>query len=473
MDVKWKGKGKEKGKVYLIGAGPGAADLITLRGRRALQSAQVILSDYLLPTNFLEEVGVPRAGKEIVQLEENGRAAQEKINELLLRRAAEGKIVARLKNGDPLIFGRGNEEAQYLTAQGIPWEVIPGISSGVAGPASAGLSLTWRGTGRSFAVVTARNAGGATQEAYPRADSLVIYMGASVLGEIAERLIGEGWPGATSAVLVERASQPWERHAHGTLADLSRVAEEAHIQAPALLIVGAAASPEQRFHDGPRILFTGLDPTNFRASGRLLHWPALEVVREEAGYQALPGIVAQLRAREFGWMIFTSKVGVASFVEALSERHLDGRALSGARIAAAGAGTASALREAGLIPDAVPNEGGSRGILEVVGDARGQNILLVQGTHAPEGLEAALQRRGARVTRLGLHRVQPHPELGRPLPKHDVAYFVSPSGVNAYWEKYGPEAFRKELWAIGEITLAAIAKLGFSGKVVDPHEGRN
>ena len=463
--------GAVKGKVYLIGAGPGAADLITLRGARAIRRADVLLCDGLLPRSFLDDLGVPLAGKVVQWLGDGeGRLSQIEIDGFMSRAALEGKVVARVKGGDPCVFGRGAEEAEHLASAGVPCEIVPGPSSCLVAPANAGMPLTQRGQGRSFAVTTARTAGGAVNERFPRADSLVIMMGAAVLDDVARSLIREGWPAETPTALVERATQPWERRASARLSSIVSVAREAGISSPAVLVVGVAADLPRNGSRRPRILFTGLEPANFRMLGDLIHWPALQLTADPKGRERLPGVLQALRERRLEAVIFTSRSGARSFLAALDDAGLDARALAGARVVAAGAGTAAELREGGIRADAIPREGGSHGIIDVLGKSSGSEALLVQGSHAPGDLVAALGACGWRITRLSLHRVVPHPDLGRPLPEHDIVYFVSPSAVRAFQAAYGQDGFLAEIWCIGEVTRQALASLKKDGKVVDPHE---
>ncbi len=456
------------GKVYLVGAGPGAPDLISLRGYRLLHNAHVVIIDRLLPSTFLESAGIPQDGKIIRWLgSEKTRIKQTDINQLMLSAAQAGKNVARLKTGDPFIFGRGGEEVEFLAKHGIPVEVVPGISSALAAPAEARLPLTHRDESRSFAVVTARCAGGGVNDCYPSADNLVVLMGASSLREVVKQLRAVAFTPATPAAVIERASLPWERRLFSSLGEITEAAIAANISAPTVLVVGPAAA-RQPFHSSrPLVLFTGLDPSNFRTLGDILHWPALQVVRNEAGYQMLPQVIEGLRQHVFDWIIFTSRIGVDSFFSALAGLGCDSRLLAATRVAASGEGTAANLAEYGVRPDAVPMFGGSRGILEMLVHIK--NVLLIQGSHAPQNLEERLRERNAIVMRLSLHNVIPHNELGRPLPEHDAIYFVSPSGVRAYYHTYGAAAFEKEVWCIGETTRAEIIRLGGKAKVVDPH----
>lgn len=338
------------GRVYLVGAGPGSPDLISVRGYRALRSAAVVLADRLVPGRFLEELGIAAAGKTIHWLgDERPRWSQAQINRRLVLHARAGRIVARLKGGDPFVFGRGDAEIDYLSEQGVPWEVIPGCSSAIAVPTAAGLPLTRHGEGRSFAVATARVAGGGIPDSFPRADSLVILMGCGVLDQVVARLLRDGWPPDTPGAVVERGTLAWERRVEGRLSELDRMAKDAGVGPPALIVVGSAAAGVSAVRRRRRILFTGSDPTDFRVLGEVLHWPALQF--------------------------------------------------------------------------------------------------------RPEGESAS-----------------PHPELGRPLPAHEVIYFAAPAGVRAYWRAYGAVGFRREVWCLDGATGRTLARRGIEARVVVPED---
>jgi uroporphyrin-III C-methyltransferase len=454
--------------VYLIGAGPGAADLITMRGRRRLARADVVVYDELLPEDFPQQLGIGPDRAELVWLGGTGsRPKQEEVNALMLEAALAGRTVARVKAGDPFVFGRAREEIEFLAGRGVEVEVVPGVSSAIAGPAGAWLPLTHRGESRSFAVVTARCEGGVVNDSYPDADNLVVLMGIAALPEVVAALVAAGRPEDAPVAVIERAGLPWERRVRGSLGTVVGEAERAGVAAPAVVVIGPGAARRTGPADRKLVLFTGLDPANFRFLGDLLHWPALEVTGESAGRDRLPAAIEALRAGRFGHAIFTSRVGVDSFFAALTRRDLDSRVLAGCKVIAAGGGTAERLAERGVRADRVPEVGGSPGILAGIEAPRA--VLLVQGTHAPRGLEEALASRGAEVLRLALHRVGPHSQLGRPLPEHDVIYFVSPSGARAYHNAYGAAAFEREVWCIGAATGEQLAALGVESKVMDPH----
>jgi len=267
------------GRVYLIGAGPGAPDLITLRALRAIQASDLVICDRILGQDFLAQLGIELGGKECRWLGSGrqGPERQRAINEQMRDAARAGRIVARVKNGDPLVFGRGGEEAEFLGAAGVRWELIPGLSSVIAPLTAAGYAITDRGRGRSFAVVSARLAGGAFNERFPNADSLLVLMGFGVLPRIRERLIADGWAADTPAVLIERGSMCFERRVTAALQDIDAEAEAAGVASPALLALGTVAARRYRSPERPLLLFAGRDADRYRELGELLPWPALQV----------------------------------------------------------------------------------------------------------------------------------------------------------------------------------------------------
>jgi uroporphyrinogen III methyltransferase/synthase len=456
------------GKVYLVGAGPGSPDLITLRGLRVLRRADLIICDSLLADDFLERLGIDGGAADVWALEPGEtRDHGGELCRRMVEAAREGKTVARLKGGDPLVFGRAHEELECLSAAGVPWEVVPGPSAATAALSQAGMPLTWRGTGRSFAAVTARTAGGGVLERFPRADTLVVFMPVGVLEHVVESLLGQGWSERTPTVLLERASMRGEREVRAPRAQVARRARAEGVGPPALLVVGRGAQDRATLRRR-RVLFTGVDPTNFRFLGRLLHWPALRTAAEPASREAEEAL-ADLRSDRFDWVVFTSKEGVRFFLALLLRSGVDARLLAGARVAACGPGTAARLVEAGIRPDAVPQAAGGEGLARALRRHGPGRLLLVQGAQAPGRLANALRRAGASARRLALHRAVPNPELGRPLPQHDVIYFTSPSGVQAYRDVYGEAAFAREVWCIGDVTRRALGRMGINATVVSPH----
>ena len=233
------------GVVYLVGAGPGDPELLTLRGAKLLARAGVVVYDRLAPRELLE---LAPAGAELIDAgKAPGRRGlgQEAINRLLVERARAGATVVRLKGGDPFVFGRGGEEALACVRAGVPFEVVPGVSAALAAPAAAGVPLTHRDLAASFAVVTASLAGGRAtdlKEVAGAADTLVVLMAAERLEAVCEVLLRAGRPAGQPAVIVQWAATERQRSVRATLADLPALAASAGIGPPATLVVGEVAS---------------------------------------------------------------------------------------------------------------------------------------------------------------------------------------------------------------------------------------
>ena len=455
------------GIVFIVGAGPGPGDLITVRGLRALEKADVVIADELLPRSFFDDLDLRMTGVLVIRRDDRDPAlSQHEVNDLLVQHALAGRTVVRLKGGDPGVFGRGWEEAERLSQQGIPWEIIPGLTAGTALPALAGLSLTHRGEARSVALATGRLREGELNVDLPRADSLVLYMSVSALEALVRRLVADGWPEQTPVAVIEHGGLEWERHLRGALSEIAGIAQQARLQSPALIVVGEAARERvQR----PTILFTGLDASNFRTLGTLLHWPALEIAEAPDAVENVREAINAARSAAALTVIFTSKMSARVFFSAARTCRSDLGLPTDTRVIAAGPGTADLLRRHGVADVIIPDLPGSEGIIRLLGEAERGHCVLIQGEQASEALERELTGRFDSITRLSLHRAVTHPQLGEmPLPEHDAIYLTSPSGVRAYHERFGMAAFEREVLCIGEPTRAALRTLGIDAKVVHP-----
>lgn len=238
------------GKVYLVGAGPGDPDLITVRGLRVLRRADVVVYDRLANPALLDET--PPWAERVFAGKAPGYKvlAQDEINALLVRRAQEGDVVVRLKGGDPFVFGRGGEEALACTEANVPWEVVPGISSALGVPSRAGVPVTQRGIAGNFAVVTGHRAGDDDVDwaALARIDTLVVLMGVNRLSHTVEMLLRHGCAPQTPVIIVERGTWPDERITNGTLDTIVAVAERQNVRPPATIVIGAVAGLQMRGH---------------------------------------------------------------------------------------------------------------------------------------------------------------------------------------------------------------------------------
>ncbi len=421
---------KPQGKVWLIGAGPGDPGLMTGAGVAALAQADVVVYDRLVSPRLVDLA--PVFAERIFVGKEAGAHTLDQggINALLVEKAGQGKRVARLKGGDPFVFGRGGEEAEALAAAGIPFEVVPGVTSAVAVPAYAGIPVTHRGLASSFAVVTGHEDPTKAETAidWPKlataVDTLVFLMGTATLPQIVDKLVEHGRPAATPAAVIRWGTTPAQEVVTGTLADIVRRVKEAGLGPPAITVVGEVVRLREtlRWFDnrplfGKRVLVTR---TRHQASalGRLLaqegaqpvELPVLEIKRR-FDEDELAGVAEALRKGEYGWVAFTSANAVDIFFDFLWNRRLDARSVS-ARVAAIGSGTAEVLKRWGVRVDLTPapDRYTAEGLLAAFDeqfDVRSQSVLLPRAEGAREVLVDGLAERGAQVREIILYVAAP------------------------------------------------------------------
>ena len=416
------------GKVYLAGAGPGDVGLITLAAVEALAQADVVVYDRLVNPRLLdlapENAECIFAGKGPQQ----HTMRQEEINELLVARAREGKTVVRLKGGDPFVFGRGGEEAQALAAAGIPFEVVPGVTSAVAAPAYAGIPVTHRGVAASVAFVTGHEDPEKPEQDVDweklanAVDTLVLMMGVGQLAQIIERLVAAGRAPGTPAAVIEWGTLPRQRTVTGTLADIVAKVEEAGIGPPAVTVIGEAVRLRDtlRWFDtrplfGLRVLVTRTREQASElafaladAGAEPVELPALAITVRYDEPQLNKAIDA-LRDGAYAWLLFTSANAVDIFFDALWTRDFDARAVR-SRVAAIGPGTAERLEEHGIVADLVPDrEYTAEGLLAVLEaeDVSGARVLLPRAEGAREVLVDRLTERGAAVDEVTVYVAAP------------------------------------------------------------------
>ena len=405
--------------VYLIGAGPGDPELLTLKGRTVLENADVVIYDYLANPALLDYVP---ADAELIFVGKKGfseHVTQEQINACIIEKAQQEGVytVARLKGGDPFVFGRGGEEALALVAEGIDFEVVPGVTSGVAAPAYAGIPVTHRGVASSVAFITGNEDPTKPETAInwahlaQGADTLCFYMGIKNLPLITQRLIECGKKSETPVALIRWGSLPKQEVLVGTLEDIARRAEEVGFQAPAITLVGDVAGLREQlawFENKPlfgrRIAVTrsrtqasDLVATLSELGADVIEFPTIEIAPMES-YAALDEALTRLA--EYTWLIFTSVNGVEYFFDRLFITGKDARALSGARVAAIGPATAVCLCEMGIVPDLVPDEYRAEAVIEALLDSGiGENdsVLIPRALVAREVLPEDLRKAGVKV----------------------------------------------------------------------------
>lgn len=403
-------------KVYLIGAGPGDPGLLTLKGKAVLERADVVVYDALANDALLLHAR-PDAEKIYVGKVAGDHALpQGQINALIIAKAKEGKIVARLKGGDPYIFGRGGEEAEELLEAGVPFEEVPGISSTIAGPAYAGIPLTHRSFASSVTLITGHenpDKPGSVHnwDALARsASTLVFVMGMKNLPEIAKNLVAAGMAADTPAALVHWGTTARHRSLVATISTLPARAVEEGFTNPSVIVVGGVVSLHDKlnwFEQKP-LLGKGIVVTRAReqASGlaalladlgaEVVQFPTIEIQPLD-DYSEIDQAIAQRAS--YQWLVFTSVNGVKYFWQRLHYAGLDSRALGGLKVAAIGPATADILREQGIQPDFIPERYVAEGIVEgllALGMA-GQKVLLPRAREAREVLPDDLRAAGAVV----------------------------------------------------------------------------
>lgn len=416
-------QGNPSGKVFLVGAGPGDPELLTLRAARLLQEADVIVYDRLVSEEVL--CLIPE-GKPTISVgkEPGGRgASQEEINEILRREAEGGRRVVRLKGGDPFLFGRGGEEALFLAEKGVDFEVVPGVSSALAVPGGAGIPVTHRGIGRSLAVVTGHTCEGGPQgvdwESISRAcDTLVVLMGWGHLGEITSRIMAGGRPPKEPAAAISWGATGRQRAVFSDLADLERRVREEGLLPPLLVVVGKVVELGRKLAwreklplHGKRVL-TLRDPrqslglcSRLRELGAsAVNIPAIKV-RENPDHRWAETLDHLSR---YHWLVFTSPNGVNFFLEELLKRGRDVRCLRGSKVAAIGPGTERELLSRGIRADLVPRDHSTPGLVEAFSqlDIRDAVFLLCRSNLAPPRLADMLRSRGARVDEVHTYLVE-------------------------------------------------------------------
>jgi uroporphyrinogen III methyltransferase / synthase len=448
----------EAGRVYLVGAGPGDPGLLTARALELIARADTILYDRLIPSNALEGA---RTDAELLFVGKQGggdSVPQEQTQALLIERARAGREVVRLKGGDPFVFGRGGEEALALREAGIDFEVVPGVTAGVAAAAYAGIPVTHRGLSTAVALVTghtraeepsSEEASGEKGREEPPTEApddheaqldwralaafpgtLVFYMGVRQLPRIAAELIAAGRSENEPVAIVERGTLPDQRTVGGTLVAIAEIAEREKVRAPAITIVGAVAGMCEQLdwlQAGPLAgLTVAVTRARAQASELAQHLQELgaSVVQAPAiRTQSLPG--PPLDPSPYDLICLTSPNGVDCLFERLTAGGRDARALSGARIAAIGSGTARALSEHGIVADVVPERFVAESLVEALADVEVNRALIARASKARDVLPEALRARGAEVDVLVLYETVAEPLSRQQLSEAQSADYIT------------------------------------------------
>jgi uroporphyrinogen III methyltransferase/synthase len=467
--------------VYLVGSGPGDPGLMSARSLELIAAADVIVYDRLIPPGALDGA---RAAAELIYAGKEGGGpsmAQGEIDQLLVTHGGTGALVVRLKGGDPFVFGRGGEEAEALQEAGVPFEVVPGVTAGVAAPAYAGIPVTHRGAASAVAFVTGHEdpgkPGGSAVDwdalaAFP--GTLVFYMGVRQLESIASRLMGSGRAASEAVAVVERGTLPDQRVVVGTLDTIAAVAASSEVRAPALIVVGEVVALGERldwFSSARPLAGVSVAVTRARAQAsalaarlrslgaRVVEAPAIRIVPLDGPAPEVSG---------YDLVCLTSPNGVRLLFERLRSSGRDARALAGARVAAIGPGTARELSENGVIADVVPERFVAEGLVEALADVPVSRALVARAASARDVLVEALRQRGAEVDVLALYET-----VASPLDEADLAAvagadyvtFTSSSTVRFFLESAGGSRPEGRILSIGPVTSTTLREHGLSPDV--------
>jgi len=477
--------GPDDGIVYLVGAGPGDPRLATVRAVELIAAADVIMHDRLVPAALLDHA---QEGAELIYVgKQPGRPSmpQGDINRLLVEHGSAGRAVVRLKGGDPFVFGRGGEEAEALAEAGVRFEIVPGVTAGIAAPAYAGIPVTHRDEASAVAFVTAHE-DPAKQEsalnwaalaAFP--GTLVFYMGVRALPVVAAALVEHGRASTEPAAVVERGTLPGQRTVTGPLGQIATLAQEAGVRAPAITVVGPVAALRDRLAwleraplFGRRVAVTraraqasGLARRLEELGAEVVQAPAIRIEPRADGVQEA---IDELGTGRCDVLCLTSPNGAELLMDGLERQGLDARVLAGTRVAAIGPGTAAVLKDWGITADLVPERAIAESLAAelVAQGVADQRVLIPRAADARDVLPRELEQAGADVQVIPLYETVrerlDEPQLER-LSASDYVTFTSSSTVRFLLEAIGgvehfPE--RARVVSIGPVTSQTARDLG-------------
>jgi uroporphyrinogen III methyltransferase / synthase len=479
-----------RGKVWLVGAGPGDPGLLTLKGARAIQNCDTLVFDYLA-SQAIVDLAPPDCERIYVGKKAGSHTlTQTEITALIVKLALEGKRVVRLKGGDVFVFARGGEEAQALHAAGVPFEIVPGITSAIAAPAYAGIPVTHRDHNTSFTISTGHEdpLKGYTSLDYAKlanAKSTTIFLMAmgNLTGIVAE-LRKNGLPETMPVAIVREGTKPTQETLVATLGTIVAEVERTQFAAPAIVVIGDVVREREsiRWFDraplfGKRVLVTRPAAQSSEFAQHLWEAGAEPVLAPTIAVgppdDADAAVAAVAGVREYGWVVFTSRNGVDAFFDLLTASGKDARAFGDAKVAAIGPKTAGALTAHGIrvdfMPDSYVNEAVADGLMQRT--AAGDRVLLFRAQEARDVLPATLRAAGRTVDVVAAYKTRyvEDPELRAKTERSDVVTFTSSSTVHGFVHNVpgAPEVLsRATVAAIGPITAATARAIGIRVDVV-------
>ncbi len=489
---------EKKGRVYLIGAGPGDAGLLTLKGKDLLGEAQVVIYDSLVNPQILRfcrsDAELVFAGKTMGE----AHMSQEEINELLIRKAKEGKTVARLKGGDPFVFGRGGEEAEAVVQNGIDIEIVPGVSSLTAVPAYGGIPITHRQYNSSFAVFTGHHQGEDSHYDPAEIETMVFLMGLNNIESIMKKLLESGRGPSTPVAVISCGTLPEQTSIVGTISDIAEKTRALDVQTPATIVVGEVAALAEAtgwYEKKPLFRKTIMVTREKEASSefsellascgaKTVEFPTIEIkpIRDTKEQQ-----LSVKNLEDYDFLVFTSVNGVSNYFDVLASHGKDSRDLKGKKITAIGEKTSEEILKYNLTPDYMPAVYTAEGIISLAEELNldGKKILIPRALVAREILPDTLRAMGAMVEVLCVYETLTPDYSKQELDtikekisdaKIDLVTFTSSSTVTNFFSLLGkdPELFARTGFAcIGPVTAATLLAHGFTPAVTaDIHTTR-
>ena len=488
-----------KGKVYLVGAGPGDIGLITVKGLRILERAEVVVYDFHLNPQILNHI---RQSAEFIYAGKRGghhTMTQDEINRTLVEKAREGKMVCRLKGGDPFVFGRGGEEAEMLAREGIPFEIVPGVSSVVAAPAYAGIPLTHRDYSSSFSVITGSEAvakgeeGGTDWGAISKGnETLVFLMGVKNIEMIVQRLIDHGKSPATPAAVIRWGTRPDQKTVVGTLGNIVDLIRNEQIRPPAVMVVGNVVQLRRTLQwyemkplFGHRILITREYSADHEPledlGGEVFEFPTARTVAPE-NYDELDRAIRTVASYE--WLIFSNVSGFTFFLKRFLEIGYDIRDLKGIKLCALGARTAEEIERSGMRLDLVSEKVHGEDILQDFrnrttkkeAELDGTHLLLPCAENAQEPVAGYFRRAGCIIDTPAAYRTIKRERHGKRLTRFltegriSIAAFTSGEAFTNFLDIVGsdilPVLNKVAIAAIDSSTQEAIEKAGLTVEII-------
>ncbi|HBR18522.1 MAG TPA: uroporphyrinogen-III C-methyltransferase [Deltaproteobacteria bacterium] len=453
------------GKVYLVGAGPGRQDLITVRGSNILRQADTVIYDYLVNNQILENIN---KDAELICCDKLGKKrysdgfseSQDRINKLLIKKARQGRRVVRLKNGDVSIFSRISQELEALSKENIEFEIVPGVTAASASACLSGIPLTDRSISSSCIFITGHEDSLKENclidwKGLSKSGTIIVYMAAENIKGIVDELLKAGKHKNTPVAIVQDASMLTQKVLTGALKDIAGKAKRGKIRPPAIIIIGEVVGFEKQFNwlrKNKRILFTGLSGERFFLKGTYFHLPLIRIEPLE-DYKELDSYIRNIKI--FDWIVFSSRFGVEYFFERLKELGLDARVLNNIKIAAIGNCTRQRLLDFTISADLVPKKESSKGLIDEFRNLsiKGKKIFLPRSNISDKGLEKEFEKLGAIVTSSFAYRNV----MTEDLPDLDLNFFneimfTSPSGVRNFINRYGKVPEKVKITCIGDVT---------------------